>query len=122
MQNGENHVQKKPKRREYRHGNHMFTTRSHSMHGIMSVILAVVELVSIALAVILTFYRGGEAPLQYGTVLLVCTIFAVIGIGVGIYAKMQKDKYYVSAYVGIILNALSLVIISMILYAGAYGI
>lgn len=117
-----NHVQKKHKKREYRHGNHMFTTRSHSMHGIMSVILGVIELVSIALTIILTFYRRGEALLQYGTVLLLCTIFAVTGIGIGIYAKMQKDKYYLSAYIGIVLNALSLVFISMILYAGAYGI
>jgi uncharacterized membrane protein YukC len=48
-------------------------------------------------------------------------IFAFVGIVLGVMARMEKDKYYVYAYLGIGLNVLALAAISIILYAGAYA-
>lgn len=113
---------KKKTEKEHRHGSYMFTTKAYSPQGIMSFILGVISLLSIVLAIILTFYRRGEALLQYGTVLFVCTLFSMTGLALGFYAKMQADKYYLFAYLGIIINLLTLISLSMILYAGAYGL
>lgn len=113
---------KAPDKKEHRHGSYMFTTKEYSPQGVMSFILGVISFLSVVLAIILTFYRRGEALLQYGTVLFVCTLFSMIGLTLGFYARMQRDKYYLFAYLGIIINLITLIILSMILYAGAYGL
>lgn len=103
-------------------GSYMFTNKSHSPKSIMSTVLGLLSLTGIVLSVILTFYRRGEALLQYGTVLLLCTLFAFVGIGLGVSAKMERDKYYIFCYIGLVCNSLAVICISMILYAGAYGL
>ena len=48
-------------------------------------------------------------------------IFAFVGIILGVVSKTDKDKFYLFSYIGIVLNVLVLVVISVILYAGAYA-
>ena len=43
-----------------------------------------------------------------------------MGIGLGLVSKTERDKFYLFTYVGIVLNVLTLALISVILYAGAY--
>ena len=76
----------------------------------------------IVLTIVLTFRRRGEALLQYGAVLLLCTIFGLVGLGLSVYARLEREKYYLFAYLGILWNLIALIGISLILYAGAYGI
>lgn len=109
-------------RKKKKSGGYIFTSKVHSPRGIMGTILGILSLVGIALTIIFTFQRRGEALLQYGAVLLLCTIFGFVGLGLSVYAKMERDKYYLFAYLGIIINLVALVVISLILYAGAYGI
>ncbi|MBR5596132.1 MAG: hypothetical protein IKW30_01845 [Lachnospiraceae bacterium] len=99
-----------------------FTNKKHPEKGIMSVILGIISLVSIWIAVYQTFLARGEAATNMGVVGLTITIFSVIGLVLGYIAKKEQDKFMFFPYLGMVLNVLALAGISVILYAGAYGI
>ncbi|MGN0472829.1 MAG: DUF6142 family protein [Lachnospiraceae bacterium] len=109
-------------KRKKKSGGYIFTNKAHSPRGIMGTILGILSLTGIVLTIVLTFRRRGEALLQYGAVLLLCTIFGLVGLGLSVYARLERDKYYLFAYLGILWNLIALIGISLILYAGAYGI
>lgn len=73
---------------------------------------------SIAVAVYLTYKNGGNAEPQYGAAILLVTIFALLGLILGILSRMEKDNYHLFPHLGIGLNFLSLAMVSVILYAG----
>lgn len=86
----------------------------------MSTILGVISLVTLAYAIIMSYLKAGNIPRQYGAAALLVMIFAFVGIVLGVISKTERDKFYFFTYMGIVLNVLTLVVISMILYAGAY--
>lgn len=85
----------------------------------MSSILGAIALASVILAVYLTYQNKGVAPMQYGTVILLSLIFAVIGMVLGIRAGLQKDIYRLFPVLGILLNTLTILAGGFILYLGA---
>ena len=99
-----------------------FTNKKHPEKGIMSAILGVISLVSVWMAVYQTFLARGEATTNMGVVGLMITIFSGTGVVLGYISKKEQDKYMFFPYVGMILNIIALGCISVILYAGAYGI
>lgn len=103
-------------------GSFIFTTKSHPEKGIMSTILGVISIMSIACAIYLAYSNGGNAQPQYGAAVFLVTLFSLVGLVLGILSRMEKEKYYLFPYLGIGLNVVALAMISMILYAGAYSI
>lgn len=101
---------------------YIFTNKSHTQKGIMSSILGVISLITLGYAVIMSYRNAGEIPPQYGTAALLVTLFALGGATLGVVSRTEKDKYYFFSYLGIVLNVLALAVVSIILYAGAYGI
>ena len=99
-----------------------FTNKKHPEKGIMSTILGIISLVSIWMAIYQTFLARGEATTNMGVVGLMITIFSGTGLVLGYISKKESDKFMFFPYVGMILNLLALGCISVILYAGAYGI
>ena len=99
-----------------------FTNKKHPEKGIMSAILGMISLVSIWMAVYQTFLARGEATTNMGVVGLMITIFSAIGLVLGYLSKKEHDKFMFFPYLGMVLNILALTGISVILYAGAYGI
>lgn len=100
---------------------YMFTSRQHSQKGIMSTILGVISLATLAYAIIMSYLRAGEIPRQYGAAALLVMLFALVGVALGVISKTERDKFYLFTYLGIGLNVLALAVISVILYAGAYA-
>lgn len=105
-----------------RKNSYMFTNKNHSQKGIMATILGVISLASLVYAIATSYQNAGEIPVQYGAAALLVTIFAFVGIGIGMVSRTERDKFYFFSYLGIILNVLALAIVSAILYAGAYEI
>lgn len=99
-----------------------FTNRRHPEKGIMSTILGIISLVSVWMAIYQTFLAGGKAAANMGMVGLMVTIFSLTGLVLGYFAGKEPDKYVFFPYLGMVLNILALACISVILYAGAYGI
>lgn len=97
---------------------YIFTAKKHPEKGIMSAILGIISLSSIAAAVFLTYQNGGNAKPQYAAALFLVTLFSLVGLILGILSRMEKDKYYLFPHLGIGFNALSLSLISFILYVG----
>ena len=88
----------------------------------MSVILGVIGIASIIVAIVLTYAKGGNASLEYGGVVLLSLLYGFAGLVLGILSKKEPDKYYFLSYLGMVLNAVIITMVSLILYAGAYGV
>lgn len=99
-----------------------FTNKKHPEKGMMSTILGVISLASVGIAVYQAFLAKGEAATNLGVAGLMITLFSAAGLVLGVLAKKEPDKFLFFPYVGILLNIVSLGCISVILYAGAYGI
>lgn len=100
---------------------YMFTNKQHSQKGIMATILGVISLATLAYAVVTSYLRAGDIPRQYGAAAMLVMIFSFVGIILGVISKTERDRFYLFSYLGIALNLLALVVISVILYAGAYA-
>lgn len=100
---------------------YMFTSKQHTQKGIMATILGVISLVTLAYAIVMSYLKAGNVPRQYGAAVLLVMIFAFVGIMLGVVSKTERDKFYFFSYLGIVLNVLALIVISVILYAGAYS-
>ncbi len=102
--------------------NYIFTNKTFSLKAIMAVILGIIGIVSIVLAVYFSYKRGGVANLEYGGVVLLCLLYGFGGMILAILSKREPDKYYFLSYLGMVLNGVVIAMVSLILYAGAYGI
>lgn len=100
---------------------YMFTSKQHTQKGIMATILGVISLVTLAYTIIMSYLKAGNVPRQYGAAVMLVMIFAFVGIILGVVSKTERDKFYLFSYLGIVLNVLALLVISVILYAGAYA-
>lgn len=99
---------------------YIFTNKNHPQKGIMSFILGILSIVTFVTAVYLSYRGGGESSSRYGAAGLLACIFTLAGIGLGVYSLTEKDRFKLFPVLGIVLNVIALLILSLILYAGAY--
>lgn len=97
-----------------------FTNKKHSQKAVMSTVFGALSLISLVTVLYLAYRGAGEAPVGFGVGGVFILIFAVIGLVLGVLAVQEKDKYMFFGRLGCILNVLSLLGISGVLYAGAY--
>lgn len=100
--------------------NYIFTNKRYSEKSIMSAVLGVISLGALIAAVYYTFLAGGEAMVGYGVTALLAAIFSVVGLVLGILSKLEKDKFYLFSYIGIVTNALAVISIIYIIYVGNF--
>lgn len=84
----------------------------------MSSILGAIAIISVGLAVYLTYLNKGTALMQYGTVIILSLVFSITGLVLGIKACMEKDIYLLFPVLGIVLNCLTIFAGGFILYLG----
>ena len=101
--------------------NYIFTNKRYSEKSIMSAVLGVISLGALIAAVYYTFLAGGEAMVGYGVTALLATIFSIVGLVLGILSKLEKDKFYVFSYIGIVTNSLAVISIIYIIYIGNFA-
>ena len=85
----------------------------------MSTVLGVLSVASLILAEYLSYMDKGAENMRYGCACFLAMLFAFAGVVLGVFGRMEKDKFYLFSYVGIVLNLLAIGMVSMILYAGA---
>ena len=83
----------------------------------MSTILGAISLVSYVLVIYLAYRNGGQAAEAYGITGSFITVFAFVGLLLGIWSRFEKDVFYFFSYLGMVLNTLALFGISIVLYA-----
>ena len=89
------------------HRHYIFTDKRESKKGILSAMLGAMSLISVFLTVYFTWQNHGTAYVRYGVVTLLCLIFSAAGL---------------FAWIGIVLNALTLLGIGGIVAVGVYGL
>jgi len=105
---------------ELKNRRYMFTNKNYSAKSIMSAILGVISLVAVIYAIYITYTNGGVALPRYGAGIFLSMLFAFAGLILGFLAKMEPERFYLFAYIGFVLNLLTLCGVSFILFAGAY--
>ena len=68
---------------------YIFTNKKNPKRGIMSTVLGIISVVSVCIAVYLTYRNRGDAPMQYGAVIVLSIIYAGIGLIPGIRSSME---------------------------------
>ena len=98
---------------------YIFTNKEHPKKSIMSTILGILSTGSLILAVYLSYMDKGAENMRYGSACLLALLFAFVGVTLGILGRMERDKFYLFSYIGIVLNLAAIGLVSLILYAGA---
>ncbi len=99
---------------------YMFTNKNHPLKGIMATILGILSIITLVTAVYLSYAQGGISSARYAAAALLAVIFMITGIGLSAYCLIEKDCFKFFPVLGILLNVIAAVILSLILYAGAY--
>lgn len=84
----------------------------------MSTLLGLIAVVSMVLAVYCTYLDKGNAPMQYGMVVLLSVIYAMTGMLLGVKSLLEKDIFKLFPIMGIVLNVLAVLAGGFILYLG----
>lgn len=99
---------------------YIFTNKVHPKKGIMSFILGILSIGTFVTAVYLSYRGGGESSARYGAAGVLASVFMMVGLGLGIYSLTEKDRFKFFPMIGIVFNIIAFLILSLILYAGAY--
>ncbi|SEA03025.1 hypothetical protein SAMN02745687_01494 [Lachnospiraceae bacterium NK3A20] len=97
---------------------YLFTSKKQSYPGLISLVLGVICVISVAAMIYLTYQAGGKAQLRYGAVVFICALISLAGLITGILARREPDRIYLFAYIGIALNAAVLAVSFTIMYLG----
>lgn len=99
---------------------YMFTNRKHSQKAVMSTVFGVLCTVSLVVVIVLSYRRDGDIPAGYGFTGVFATLLSLIGLVLGALAVREKDRFKLFGWLGILLNGISLAMVSGILYVAAY--
>lgn len=102
----------------FKNPGYIFTNKKNPRNGIMSTILGIIAVSSVAAAVFFTYRDKGNAPMQYGMVILLSVIYAFTGVALGIRALLEKDIFRLFPIMGIVLNIIAVIECGAILYVG----
>ncbi len=96
--------------------NYIFTDKSYSEKSILSFLLGLISVISEIFALEHSFMQEGVPDHKLGMVVFLCFLFSFAGICLGIYSRLEKDRFYLFANGGIILNAIALVGVGVTLF------
>lgn len=99
---------------------YIFTNKQHTNKGIMSTSLGFISLATLAYVTVMSYRLNGDVPQNYGSAALLATVFAFVGVILGVLSRNDYESFHLFTYLGIGLNILALAAVSIILYAGAY--
>ncbi len=99
---------------------YIYTRKEHTKKGIMATILGVIAALSIVITIVRSYFLAGNVPDNYGAAIFLAFIFAVVGVILAIISRYEKEKFYLFSYIGIGINLLVIIMVSLILYAGVY--
>lgn len=102
----------------FRKSGYIFTDKKNPRWGIMSTLLGLIAVLSVAAAVYFTYLENGAAPMQYGMVILLSVIYSMIGMVLGVRSLLEKDIFKLFPIMGIVLNVIAVIEGGFILYLG----
>lgn len=97
-----------------------FTNKNHSQKSVMGTFFGALSVISMIVLIFLSYRRSGEVPVNYGVAVILVLIFSGIGMTLSVLAMKEREKFKGFAIAGIVLNALGLISVSAVLFAGSY--
>ena len=101
---------------------YMFTNKSHSDRGKASAVLGIISLVSVCLAIYISYSEEGAMNPKLGAAVVFALLFSLIGEVLGIMSRVEKDRFYFFPNIGLIFNTFVIAFVGFILYLGVNGI
>jgi len=95
-----------------------FTRKRHPKRAIMSAILGIISLIALILVVYISFMNNGASIASPGVTGILITLFSVVGFGLAGVTFFEPERYLLFPIIGITLNTLALIGISVVLYVG----
>lgn len=96
-----------------------FTNKKQSTYGIMSCVFGIMASVTFLICILRSYDLKGVGVERYGTSALLAILFMIAGFALAVYSFLESDKFKLFKIIGIVLNSVALVFLSIILYAGA---
>lgn len=81
-----------------------FSGRSHSVKGLMSVIIGSVSLITLIVLSIISSLSKGNGGLIIGVIGILLFVFTIVGFILGIKGCREKEIYYTAPIVGMVMN------------------
>ena len=100
--------------------NYKFTNKGHSQKAVMSTVFGALSCISLIVLIYLSYLNKGDAPFKYGVAGILALVFGIVGMILAVLAVQEKEKFLLFGWIGVVLNALAILGISGILYAGSY--
>ena len=97
-----------------------FSGRSHSAKGIISVILAVISLLSIITSSIISAISHGDGGIFLGVAGITALFISLAGFIIGIKGSLEKEIYYTAPVTGMILNGLLFLLFFVLYVVGIF--
>lgn len=97
-----------------------YTNKKQSHAGLVSTALGIIDLLAIGYAIYFSYRARQGADMRWGSACALALVFSIAGIILALVGKSDEDSFNLLAYIGLILNIVSILAISVILYAGAY--
>lgn len=91
--------------RTERHG-YKFTNKNNTRGGIISTILAVIALITVAAGVIISYNKSGAAGTLVGGLGTMSFLIATVGLICGLKSFKEIDKFYLFSWIGTISNGI----------------
>ena len=99
---------------------YIFTNKEHTKKGIMSTVLGILSNITLGTAIYLSYIHKGAVSARYGAAALLAVIFMIVGMALGVWSTIEKEKFKLFTVLGITVNGVAFGVLSVILYAGAY--
>ncbi|MCR4690218.1 MAG: DUF6142 family protein [Lachnospiraceae bacterium] len=97
---------------------YLFSDKKNPEKGVFSSFLGLIGLLGVCLALLISYKNEGVVPLRLGAVVLLSVFFGVTGLVMGIMSHMEPDVLLFFPKLGIVLNAVTILIGGVILYMG----
>ncbi len=101
------------KKRKY-----IYTNKKNSDRAVMGTILGIISMASLGIVVFKAYSAGGETVAGFGFTGLLATVFALIGIVLGIVTVREKLYYKFFPVASIVLNFAVLASVALMLRMG----
>ncbi|BCJ93449.1 hypothetical protein acsn021_10180 [Anaerocolumna cellulosilytica] len=83
-----------------------FSGRSHSVKGIVSVILGTASLLFFILLAVISSISHGNGGMAIGILGIILLVVSISGFILGIKACIEKEIYYTAPIIGMVMNGL----------------
>ena len=92
-----------------RYGTHRykFTEKTHSIRGIIAIVLAVAALIALVYMIIESFHSGGSAGMFIGSTGVLALMVSILSLLLAISSVREPETFRVVPYVSLLLSMIS---------------